>query len=50
MVNMLSKKLVVALIAGIVVAVPSPQSLSSDVTILSDNDLQGKSQSNPTFV
>jgi hypothetical protein len=37
----------VASVAGIAVAVPSPQSLDSDVTILSDNDLQGKFYGSP---
>ncbi|EPE34177.1 alpha/beta-Hydrolase [Glarea lozoyensis ATCC 20868] len=35
------KPLVVALVAGVSLAVPSPDLLDSDVTILSDNDLQG---------
>jgi hypothetical protein len=39
---MLSKLLVIAFIAGVALAVPSLDGLNSDVTILSDNDLQGK--------
>lgn len=35
------KRLIVAFLAGTALAVPSPDSLKSQVVILSDNDLQG---------
>ncbi|KAI9167448.1 Bile salt-activated lipase [Paramyrothecium foliicola] len=38
---MACNRLILALLTGVVLAVPSPRSLRSEVTILSDNDLQG---------